>query len=187
MVMVALSALGASGCVHVRNSLYNTVADATDIFRADVSASFGTDMGAHVMATQLVQLKSYSYEDLYRAGIGTRCVGLWKEDRQDWWIGPWCPGGADVRAETAWVWAPAAPAKMRSGRHAILGWVHESPDEVGVGVHAFVLGARVGARPLEFLDFLVSPVGLDLCNDNLTWAERRAIREARRRASALRP
>ena len=80
---------------------------------------------------------------------------------------------ARVKTEAVWVWAPAAPAKIRSGRHAVLGWVHESPDEVGAGFHAFVLGARVGVRPLEFLDFLVSPIGLDLCNDNLSMARRR--------------
>jgi hypothetical protein len=173
---VLAMAMAASGCVNVRNGLHNMVEDAGDIVRFDVSTSFGTDMGAHVMATKFVQLKSYSYEDLYRVGHGGRILGLWREDRQDTWLGPKLWGNANVKAKgvAALVWG--APSK------AMLGWPMESVDEFGVGFHAFVLGARVGVRPLELADFLVAPFGLDLCDDNRSWQMRQAMRAAKEAA-----
>jgi len=182
-VMAALSlAAGAGGCVHVRNAIYNTAADATEVLRLDVSASLGTDMGAHLMLTRSLQLKSYSYEDLWRVGLGTRIIGMWREDRQDWWVGPWHDpklhiAARDVRGLTA-----ALPERMRSGPDAaFLRW-GEGADEVGVGLHAFVLGVRLGLRPMELVDMLANFVGLDPCGDNLSWRERQALHRARRPA-----
>ena len=181
--VVLAFAFTASGCVHVRSALYTSAEDAMDIFRADVSVSFGTDMGAHVMASEYVQLKSYSYEDLRRAGFGTRQMGVWKEDRQDLWLGPWRIGSGYIRSKSVKALGGAAlPAKLKSGRNAAMGLIGESTDEVGVGLHVFVVGFRIGVRPVEFVDFLTSPFGLDLADDDLSWQQRKVLREARRRA-----
>lgn len=173
-----------AGCAHVRNNLENTLADAMDMLRVDVSFSLGTDMGAHVMATEYVQLKSYSYEDLYRVGIGTRAVGVWEEEREDWWIGPFHSRNLHARSNAVGILSHGLERKARSGGYYVMGVAAESVDEVGAGLHAFVLGARVGIRPLEILDFLVCPVGLDLCNDNTSLAERQLEDHLRAQAEA---
>lgn len=182
--LVMLCAASIAGCAHVRNNLENTLADAMDMLRVDVSFSLGTDMGAHVMATEYVQLKSYSYEDLYRVGIGTRAVGVWEEEREDWWIGPFHGRNLRARSSAVGILSHGLERKARSGRYYVMGVAAESVDEVGAGLHAFVLGARVGIRPLEILDFLVSPVGLDLCNDNTSLAERQIEDRLRTQAEA---
>jgi len=173
-----------SGCVHVRNGLYNFLDDATDIVRFDVSGSFGTDMGAHVMLTKFVQVKSYSYEDLYRAGYAGRMFGLWEEERQDLWIGPEPVGNVKIKSDGVWMktCSSSLPGAMKQ---AGTGWMMESEDEFGLGVHLFVIGARVGVRPLEILDMLTTPFGLDLRNDSTTWRQRRAMRDAMRKAREL--
>lgn len=181
---VCISVALASGCAHVRNNLKNTLADAMDMLRADVSVSLGTDMGAHVMATQFAQLKSYSYEDLYRTGIGTRSIGVWDEEREDWWLGPFHSRNLHMKSKGVGVLSYDLESKIRSGRYYVMGVVAESVDEVGAGFHAFVLGARVGVRPLEILDFLVCPFGLDLCNDSKSLAQRQAEERLRARAEA---
>jgi len=178
----ALLALSASGCAHVRNGIHNALGDAMDILRLDVSASWGTDMGAHVMATERLQLKSYSYENLYRVGLGTRVIGMWREEREDWWVGSWHAKGARIAGDSVQGLTAALPEKMRSGPDAAFARFGESPDEIGLGLHAFVIGLRIGLRPMELLDFLADFVGLDLCDDNLRWEERKALREAERRA-----
>ena len=179
-----LCAISFAGCAQVRNNLKNTMADAMDMFRVDASFSLGTDMGAHVMATQFVQLKSYSYEDLYRVGIGTRSVGVWEEEREDWWVGPMHSRNLFARSKGVAVLSHALDSKMRSGRYYVMGVAAESSDEFGVGLHAFVLGIRAGIRPLEILDFLVSPVGVDICGDDKSLAQRRAEERARAQAEA---
>ncbi|HAK94562.1 MAG TPA: hypothetical protein DCM87_06070 [Planctomycetes bacterium] len=175
-LLLTVVCLGASvGCVHVRNNLHNTLADALDIVRADVSFSFGTDMGAHVMATQFVQLKSYSYENLYRVGVGTRLVGILEERRDDWWVGPLHSNSIEVKSKSVADLSYGLEHKLRSGRYYVMGAAAESADEVGAGIHLFVIGARAGVRPLELLDFLVAPFGLDLCNDNRSIHEYRML------------
>ena len=89
VLVLAVAAFALTGCAGVRNNIHNAAADATDILRFDVSLSLGTDMGAHFMVTKWLQLKSYSYEGVCRIGIGARHMGAWREERQDWWIGPW--------------------------------------------------------------------------------------------------
>jgi uncharacterized membrane protein len=183
-IVVSAILASASGCVHVRNGLYNFVEDAGDIVRLDVSTSWGTDMGAHVMVTKFVQLKSYSYEDLYRAGLGNRMIGAWKEERQDFWIGPMTIGDVKIKSKSTSVLHYGMLGKMhgmgggRGGKDAAMAWMAESADEVGVGFHLFVVGARIGVRPLEILDFLTAPFGLDICNDNLSVKQRKAMRQA---------
>jgi hypothetical protein len=202
-IVVSAILASASGCVHVRNGLYNFVEDAGDIVRLDVSTSWGTGMGAHVMVTKFVQLKSYSYEDVYRVGLGNRMISTSKEDRQDFWIGPVTIGDVKMRAEgtpvlqygmtgkllgmadnarhdrksfMAWGAKKTWEAKMPFG--AFMEWAGETSDEVGVGFHLFVVGARIGVRPLEILDFLTAPFGLDICNDNLSVKQRQAMQRA---------
>ena len=73
---ILLMALLLGGCVHVRAGIYNVSADLVDLARFDVSGSLGTDMGAHVMITKFAQLKSYSYEDLYRIGYNLSLIHI---------------------------------------------------------------------------------------------------------------
>ena len=165
--------------------MHNTLSDAMDIVRLDVSGSFGTDMGAHVMITELAQLKSYSYEDLYRVGFGTRHIGVWKEERQDWWVGRMHAKNMNMnRNSVAEKTALSSFAKLRSSRHAPLHYIMESPDEVGLGAHLFVVGARAGVRPWEFVDLLANFVGLDPCKDNTSWNEIKMLRAKRKAAKA---
>ena len=42
-------------------------------------------------------------------------------------------------------------------------------DEIGVGAHLFVVGFRVGVRPMEFADMFANLAGQDLCGDNVLW------------------
>ena len=185
MAIVIALALCATGCANVRSGMHNAVSDAMDIVRVDVSGSFGTDMGAHVMATKFVQLKSYSYEDLYRVGFGTRHIGVWKEDREDWWIGPIHARNMNInRKSVAEIIAPSSGFKMLSRRNAAFHYIMESPDEVGLGAHFLVVGARAGVRPWEFVDFLANFVGLDPCNDNAKWYEMKRLRSKLKAAKA---
>ncbi len=186
MTALLVITVSLTGCVHVRNNLHNMLADSMDIFRADLSASFGTDMGAHLMATQYAQLKSYSYENIYRIGFGKRHVGVWKEDREDWWVGTEHAPNMHIRSESVKVMAAILPARVVARAGTPLGLMGESPDEFGIGAHLFVLGFRIGVRPLEFADFLVSPFGLDPCDDNMSWAERQSLRHPKESASRTR-
>ena len=68
------------------------------------------------------------------------------------------------------------PGKLKGGRFSAMGIMAESPDEFGVGIHALLIGARIGVRPVEFIDFLGAPFGFDLLGDNLSWAERQALK-----------
>ncbi len=42
-----------------------------------------------------------------------------------------------------------------------------SPTEVGVSLHAIIVGADVGIDPVEIVDFIVGIVNLDLRDDDL--------------------
>ncbi len=175
-LMALLMALCVSGCTQVRNSLHSALEDATDIVRLDVSGSFGTDMGAHVMLTKLAQLKSYSYEDLYRVGFDARHIGVWQEDREDWWLGVLHGRKMHVKKKPiSGIHSASIVARMRGSKKGIFQFLMESDDEIGVGAHLFVGGFRIGIRPVELLDFFTNLVGIDLCNDNLTWPERQLL------------
>jgi len=162
LVLLSLSCF--TGCAHVRRGLGYALTDATDIVRADVSLSFGTDMGAHVMLTELVQLKSYSYEDLYRIGLGPRRLGIWEESREDSWVSGWHTRNMSVGLNSVAMLGFAMP--VGGGLHNGFGWGAESVDEIGVGAHLFVAGFRVGIRPMEIADLFANFVGQDLCKDN---------------------
>ena len=165
LLLVAAAVL--PGCVHVRRGIWCALADSTDIVRADVSFSLGTDMGAHVMATKWLQLKSYSYEDLYRVGIGARHFGIWEESRQDWWLGPTHAKCLSMNSQFLAAVGYGLFPKMCSGKWAPLTYLAESSDEIGVGAHLFVAGFRVGVRPAEIADLFANVVGQDLCGDNV--------------------
>jgi len=189
---LVLLAVCATGCVHVRNAIHNTIGDATDLIGLDFSGSFGTDMGAHVMVTKFVQLKSYSYEDLYRVGLGARHIGIWEEAREDWWVGPRHSRHLHVNRKPIISKMAYYPfARTGAGTEPPYCFLTESRDEIGVGFHFLVGGLRLGVRPLEFLDLLANLVGLDPCNDNATWPERCAWIERRKaqkdRAAASKP
>lgn len=172
-----ITTVALTGCAGVRRSITNIPADFIDIVRVDVSGSFGTDMGAHAMITQLIQLKSYSYEDLYRLGINGRMIGLWREDREDFWIGPLRIGRMWMNwKRVAIVPWTAMAGKTGAGRYSAMAMAAESADEIGVGAHLFVVGARVGIRPWEAVDFLANFIGLDPVGDNLTRAQIRILR-----------
>ena len=182
VVAVAVVALALSGCARVRGSIHNLVSDATDVARFDLSFSFGTDMGAHVMATQWVQLKSYSYEDLYRVGYMPRQLGVWKEERDDWWVGPARSRNIHVSFDSVKLLWHGMLTKRPKGHAGAYGLAAESGDEVGFGAHLFVFGVSAGIRPLEIADLFTSPFGLDLGNDDSTWQQRVAMLEARKKA-----
>ena len=168
-----------SGCVHVREAMFNIGDDVMDLARADVSVAWGTGLGGHVMATKLAQLKSNSYEDLYRAGFGARYLGITREEREDWWVGPFHSSNVRVNTKGVAVWSGLPFVfKMRGGQWAAESFMMESPDEIGVAAHLCVIGARLGVRPLELIDLLANFVGLDPCHDNPSWPERCAVRAA---------
>lgn len=172
VAVVALAWL--TGCAHVRNTIYNVGADAADLFRADLSFGFGTDMGFHIMATKQLQLKSYSYENVTRIGFGTRMIGGIKEDREDWWLGPKLVGSGYWRCRThPMATLSSLAVKMKSDVDAPWEAMNETSDEFGIGFHFLVIGARLGVRPWEFVDFLANFVGCDPCGDNMTWEQRR--------------
>ena len=149
--------------------MLNVVGDAGDIARLDVGASVGTDMGAHVMVTKIARLKSYSCDGVYHAGFNMRNLGVWREDREDWAIGPL--GGGSVRGTGHWIGSP---------RHALAkggAFLSETGDEVGLGAHLFLVGVRAGVRPWQAVDLLAGLIGLDPGRDNLSWAQRQALRK----------
>ena len=180
-VALGLAVVASSGCRYVRNALLNAPGDLMDIGRADLSLSLGTDMGAHIMLTKYVQLKSYAYDDLLRVGSSPRMLGIWREDRDDWWLGPWQSSQMKVQSRKVGALSLWQAQRMRS-EYAKQGMVAETPDEIGVGFHVFVIGFRVGFRPLELADLFTSPFGLDLAHDDITVSERRKMREARKAA-----
>jgi len=159
----------AGGCRSLRNGMLNVVGDAGDIARLDVGASVGTDMGAHVMVTKLARLKSYSCDGVYHSGFNVRNLGVWREDREDWAIGPL--GEGSLRADGHWIGNP---------RHAVTkggAFLTESSDEIGLGAHLFLVGVRAGVRPWQAVDLLAGLVGLDPAGDNLSWSQRQALRK----------
>ncbi|MBN2684515.1 MAG: hypothetical protein JXR40_04505 [Pontiellaceae bacterium] len=182
LVLVGFIALG-GGCQSARNAVYCIGEDLTDIFVADATLSLGTDMGAHVMATELLQAKAYSYEDLYRFGLGARRFGIWECEREGWDFSlvhssrySW--NQKEVAAFTP-LSAVSGKMKSRSGAKAMFA---ESVDEFGVGAHLFVVGGRVGIRPLEIVDLFANLLTLDPLNDNLDWWQRQSIRAAKKAA-----
>lgn len=176
VLLLSTFVLAAGGCVHVRNGIHNALDDTLDLARADLTFSFGTDMGGHVMITKWAQLKSYSYEDVYRVGIGNRMIGLWKDAREDWWVGPIHARNIHINSESIWVKSAGLSTKVIGGPYFAKALVAEAPDEVGIGVHLFVAGFRVGVRPFEFFDLLANLVGRDPAGDNPTWAMRQQWR-----------
>lgn len=97
LLLVGFVAATAARCEYVQHSFVGgiregtvcVVEDITGVLRVDISLSWGTDLGFHVMATKYMRLASYSYEDLYRVGMTVRTLGLWEEQREGDWIGPW--------------------------------------------------------------------------------------------------
>jgi len=181
LAVLLLCALCITGCAQVRNGILSMHADATDILRADVSTSLGTDMGAHVMATNWLQLKSYSYEDIYRVGFGMRHIGVWTEEREDWWAGTRHADNVYLRSKPVRMAAFDLPARLHEGREPPFAFMGESRDEIGLGFHFLAVGMRLGVRPLEIVDLLLCPFGLDLCGDNMTWEERKALRKKKQK------
>lgn len=177
--------LGA-GCQSARNAVYCVGEDLTDIVVADATVSMGTDMGAHVMATELLQAKAYSYEDLYRFGLGARRFGIWECEREGWDFSivhssqyRW-----NQKEVAAFTPLPAVSGKMRS-ESGVKAMFAESVDEVGVGAHLFVLGGRIGIRPLEIVDLFANLLTLDPLHDNLSWRQRKTMRDAKKAAQKL--
>ncbi|MBN2704341.1 MAG: hypothetical protein JXR23_09035 [Pontiellaceae bacterium] len=172
-----------SGCQSARNAVYCIGEDLTDIFVADATVSLGTDMGAHVMATELLQVKAYSYEDLYRFGLGARRFGIWECEREGWDFSLVHSSRYSWNQQEVAAFAPlsAISGKMasRSGAKAMFA---ESVDEFGVGVHLFVVGGRIGFRPLEVVDLFANLLTLDPLHDNLEWWQRQSIRSAEKAA-----
>ena len=158
-----------SGCSGLRNYMLNRMADATDMARLDVSAGLGTDMGFHVMVTKLVRLEAYSTDDIYRAGFSRRCLGVWKEDRESWAVG--LVGRMNYRLINGhWVGSALSASENPEA------FLTESCDEIGLGAHLFLIGARGGVRPWQILDFITGLVGIDIAGDDLTWGRREELR-----------
>ncbi|MBN2163701.1 MAG: hypothetical protein JXR25_07510 [Pontiellaceae bacterium] len=172
-----------SGCQSFRNSVYCLGEDLTDIVVADATLSLGTDMGAHVMATELLQVKAYSYEDLYRLGVGPRQIGLWKAEREGWNVSLVHSRNMRVNQKGLLTFAPiesfSGKAASRNGYKALS---METGDEFGIGAHLFVVGGRIGFRPLEVVDLFANLLTLDPLNDNMDWWQRQAIRAAKKNA-----
>ncbi len=181
LVLVAIALV--SGCQSFRNSIYCIGEDLTDIVVADATVSLGTDMGAHVMATELLQVKAYSYEDLYRLGVGPRQIGLWKADREGWNISLVESRNMHFNQKGVLTLAPfeslSGKTASRNGYKALF---MESGDEFGIGAHLFVIGGRIGFRPLEVVDLFANLLTFDPLNDNMAWWQRRSIRAAKKSA-----
>ncbi|NLX25011.1 MAG: hypothetical protein GXY61_03490 [Lentisphaerae bacterium] len=182
LVLAGFVVLG-SGCQSARNAVYCIGEDLTDIFVADASVSLGTDMGAHIMATELLQAKAYSYEDLYRFGLGARRFGIWECEREGWDLSLAHSSRYSWNQKEVAAFTPlsAISGKMssRSGAKAMFA---ESVDEFGVGVHLFVVGGRIGFRPLEVVDLFANLLTLDPLHDNLEWRQRQLIRATKKAA-----
>lgn len=182
LVLAGFIVLG-SGCQSARNAVYCIGEDLTDIFVADASVSLGTDMGAHIMATELLQAKAYSYEDLYRFALGARRLGIWECEREGWDLSLVQSSRYSWNQKEVAAFAPlsAISGKMssRSGTKAMF---TESVDEFGVGVHLFVVGGRIGFRPLEVVDLFANLLTIDPLHDNLEWRQRQSIRSAEKAA-----
>lgn len=174
-MLAALLLMATVGCAGMRNTVLSTLEDAGDIARVDVSGAAGTDMGAHVMVTEYAQLKAYSCEDLYRAGVMTRSVGIWEDRRNDWWLGPFHRRNMSIESDSVAMLSYGLAGKAKGGRFSTMSLAAESPDEVGFGFHPILVGVRAGVRPLEFVDLLTTMVGYDLLGDNLTWRQRQMM------------
>jgi len=184
LLMLIAAALTLGGCAQVRNSMHAFVADCTDLARADIGVSFGTDMGAHVMVTQFLQLKSYSYEEVGKIGFGARHIGTWMEDREDAWVGLRSYGETRLDWTPLAFYAPGLQQKIEAGFTDPFEVMGESPDEIGFGAHLFIVGFKVGVRPVEILDLLSNLVLADLKHDNLSWEDRKRLHEMAEEAKA---
>lgn len=175
LMALGLVLVVSAGCARMRNAIHSTVEDAGDIVRLDVSGAAGTDMGAHIMVSEYAQLKAYNCEDLYRVGVGTRSIGVWEDERNDWWIGPIHPRNFSINSTSVATLSYGLSGKVKGGRFSAMGMMAESPDEVGFGIHPILVGIRAGVRPVEFVDLLTNLVGYDLLGDNLTWQQRQMM------------
>ena len=136
-----------------------------------------------MMATEQLQVKAYSYEDLYRFGLGARRFGIWECEREGWDFSLVHSSRYSWNQSEVAAFAPlsAVGGKMKS-RSGVKAMFAESVDEFGVGVHLFVVGGRVGIRPLEIVDLFANLLMLDPLNDNLDWWQRQSIRSAKKAA-----
>ena len=163
-----------SGCGGLRNYMLNRIGDAEDMVRFDISLGAGTDMGCHAMVTRLIRFDAYSTDDIYRLGFSRRCLGVWKEDRDSWGFGPF-GGMRYTLVKGHWVGSPLNALEDPAA------FLTESADEIGLGAHLFFVGARVGVRPWQILDFALGFIGLDIAGDDLTWTQRQILRLGERR------
>lgn len=163
-----------SGCSGVRNYLSNRAADAADIVRLDVSWSLGTDLGAHVMATRLLRVEAYSYDNLARAGFTWGNAGTWEEYRETLAL--------SLLGWGKYGWLDESWVGIRPPAYYVGGFFPgETWDEIGAGVHLFVVGARVGVRLAQAVDFLFGLLTLDVGSDDLSWPERQSLEAASER------
>ena len=179
--LLCLGMMLGAGCQSARNAVHCFAEDLTDIVEVDASFSFGTDMGAHVMATELLQAKAYDYEDVYLAGISPRQFGVRKAERSGWNLSlassDWNSCHWDnVFALTS---ATGLSGKMatQNGMKAVC---MESVDEIGAGFHLFIFGGRIGIRPLEIIDLFANLLTLDPLHDNLDWTQRQSLKETKK-------
>ena len=180
-IFVGLVLVLSSGCQSARNAVYCVFEDMTDIVVAEASFSAGTDMGAHVMATELVQLNAYSYEDVYFAGFGPRRVGVTKKERSGQALSLVRSSLYNCHQDdvVSLFSLPGLTGKM-STESGIKAVCMESVDEVGVGAHLFFVGGRVGVRPLEVFDLFAGLFGFDPLHDNLSWYARQSLKKAKK-------
>ena len=127
--------------------LPNRILDVFDIVRA--RARVGPGAALDVRATQLVNLFMGRYQSFYLGlpGPRNRPEIKWPVGGESW------SGFGVVEAEDS------------------VDLVWEGPDyglgEIGVGVHALLVGADVGVDPLEAVDFVLGLLTFDLRGDDL--------------------
>jgi hypothetical protein len=131
----------------------------------DMPGRLALAMTSHTVLKEVDQadssLAGLVYERLSMLGVGN-LIRLGRRDQ-----------GSDPRRTTAFMDAsfktapvPRPPPKPR--RHTGLSTKHKFIDQFGIEVGAFggVVGTRVGFNPLEFADFLLGFIGLDLLFDD---------------------
>jgi hypothetical protein len=143
----AAKATESHGVVH-RIVMYipNRVLDVFDIVRCRVRV--GPGVAVDVRATKVASAFVGSYASVYAGLPGPRNRPF-----------PKLPFGLESRNG---VQASVADATVSGGIDPDYG-----PAEIGVGVHALIIGLDVGVEPLEILDLLAGFFFINLTNDDL--------------------
>lgn len=143
----------------VLNYFIDRSKDFVDMF--DVSAGFGPGFLVHARATKIAQAGG-GYSDSWRLGMRGRTGGVFRETRREVGVSlfTWTQTDRECYAGNI--------EKMHAEKMELdtLDKGDRSFFGIGATVHAGIVAADVGFRPVELFDFILGLFTIDICEDD---------------------